>query len=99
MTHEIERPIIIVHKIEGGAVRFEISISEMLDPANMIGPVIPGILLSDLLDHLAHAYHQMVPDRAEQDIRADILKAMRDEDRFKKNDPSRSGMAGGLVRQ
>jgi hypothetical protein len=69
----------------------------MIDPDGMLGPVIPGILLSDLLDHLAHALYQVTPGLTEQTIRADILKSMRDEDAFKKNDPSRGEMQGGIV--
>ena len=96
-TNEIERPVIIVDKIgDQGTVRFVINIAEMMDPEKMHVPVIPGILMSDLPDHIAHAYHE-VTDRDERDIRADILKAMRNEDRFKEKDPARSGMKGGLV--
>jgi hypothetical protein len=104
-AHNIERPIIIVHKIgDQGALRFVIDLAEMIRPETTIGPGettvgpgAPGIILSDLLDHIAHAYHQIVPDRDEREIRSDILKVMRDEDRFKEKDPSRSGMEGGLV--
>jgi len=91
-------PIIIVHKIEDGKTQFEINLAEFFaDDPMTFGPVIPGIILSDLLDHIVNALHQ-VTDRDERDIRADILKAMRDEDCFKEKDPSRSGMQGGLVK-
>ena len=94
---EIERPVITVDKIgNDGTSRFMINIAEMKNPDGMHGPVIPGIMLSDLLDHIAHAYHE-VTGRDERDIRADILKAMKNEDRFKEKDPTRSGMRGGLV--
>jgi hypothetical protein len=97
---EIERSIITVHSIDNGrSTRCVINIAEMRDPAGMLGPIIPGIMLSDLLDHIVNAYPQMGCDRDQRDIRRDILKAMKDEDRFKEKDPSRGGMEGGLVRQ
>jgi hypothetical protein len=55
-----------------------------------------GIVISDLLDHIANAYHHAI-GRDLRDIRADIVKVLRDEDRFKKKDPSRSRMSGQVV--
>jgi hypothetical protein len=80
---EIERPIIIVHKIgKEGTMGFVIDLEEFFDDQMKFGPIIPGIILSDLLDHIVNAFHQ-ITGRDQRDIRADILKAMREEDRFK----------------
>jgi hypothetical protein len=95
---DTERPIITVSKIGTDAkTKVVIDVMALLDPAGGLGPIIPGIILSDVLDHLAHALHQTVPESDERDIRSDILKCMRDEDRFKKNDPARGDLTGGLV--
>jgi hypothetical protein len=56
-----------------------------------------GIVISDLLDHIANAYHHTI-GRDLRDIRADIVKVLRDEDRFKKKDLSRSQMSGTVAR-
>jgi hypothetical protein len=97
-VHGIERPIIIVHKIGKEGTGFVINLDEFFDDPMKFGPIIPGIILSDLLDHIVNAFHQ-ITGRDQRDIRADISKAMRDEDRFKEKDPSRSGMRGSLVRR
>jgi len=55
-----------------------------------------GVVLSDLLDHIARAYHQAT-GRDERAIREAVLKVMRDEDRFKARDPSRGSMSGATV--
>jgi hypothetical protein len=96
--HEIEKPIITVSKIGADAkTKVVIDVMALLDPNGGLGPVIPGIVLSDVLDHLASAIHRTVQDRSERDIRNDILKAMRNEDQFKAEDPARGDMTGGLV--
>src|SRR5215831_1158001 len=44
-----------------------------------------GMAISDLIDHIANAYHQTT-GRDFRDVRASIMKVVRDEDRFKKKD-------------
>lgn len=86
----INEPIAIVHKIDGG--EGYIVMLPTLDP-NMNDPRRFGIMLSDLLDHIAAAY-QHVTGRDQRDIRDYIAKVMRDEDRFKAKDPKRAEMRG-----
>jgi len=84
----IERPLIIIHQVND-RTRFLIDLAEL--EQEMHGPTISGILLSDLLDHLAGYHHQRTGHNA-KDIRSQILNVMRDEDRLKeKEGPSRSG--------
>jgi hypothetical protein len=95
MSNNDNATIINIYKIKEGT-GITINLKELFgDDATMFGAAIPGIILSDLLDHLAHALHE-VCGHDERVIRADILKAMLDEDRFKEEDPSRSGMKGLL---
>jgi hypothetical protein len=86
-------PIILVHQKEEG-IGFAIDLAN-LDPTSN-NPTLFGILLSDLLDHITHAYH-LTTGRDERDIRASITKVMRDEDRFKEKDPGRCGMKGAMI--
>ena len=95
---ETERTILTVTKISPDAkTRITIDVMALLDPAGGLGPIIPGILLSDVLDHLAHALHQAIPERDERDIRSDILRVMKAEDHLKEKDSARGGMEGGLL--
>ena len=55
-----------------------------------------GIAISDLIDHIADAYHQTT-GRDVRDIRARIVKVLRDEDRFKEKDPKRTQMSGRVI--
>ena len=52
--------------------------------------------MSNLLDNLAAAY-QRTAGRDQRDVRAAIVKVVRDEDRFKEKDPTR-GAARGATR-
>lgn len=90
----IERPIIIVHNIGGGRQGYILNLTE-LDPA-LNEPGAYGIVLSDLLDHIAAAYYRTT-GRDERDIRAQIAKVMKDEDCFKEKDPSRGRMKGATI--
>lgn len=87
----IEEPLVIVHQIEGGRFGYIINSS----PADERGdnPAVFGVVLSDLLDHIAAHYHN-ITGRDERDIRAHIFKVMKDEDRFKEKDPSRGNATG-----
>jgi Domain of unknown function (DUF5076) len=87
----VYRPIIIVEAIEGDEQQYLLHLTE-LDPM-LNEPKLFGILLSDLLDHIAIAYHQSI-GRDQRDIRRDILKTLRDEDRFKEKDPMRAPQRG-----
>jgi hypothetical protein len=90
----IRNPIIIVHKIDDGSIRYLLSLGEIDE--HLDDPRAVGILLSDLLDHLAAAY-QTTTNRDQRDLRAAIFKVMRDEDRFKEKDPSRGTARGATI--
>jgi hypothetical protein len=79
---EIHNPIFIA-ELEGDYNKFIIP-----GPHD---PILYGVAISDLLDHLAAAVHDMT-GRDSRDIREQILKVMRDEDRFKEKDPTRAEM-------
>lgn len=87
----IENPAIIVYRIEDGSYQFIIGIDGVNSRAD--DPIAFGILMSDLLDHIAAAYHSTT-GRDQRDIRAQLFKVMRDEDRFKERDPTRGNARG-----
>ena len=87
-------PLIIVHQIEDGSLRYVISLGPI--DKTMDDPRVAGVLLSDLLDHLAAAY-QATTGRDQRDVRAAIVKVMRDEDRYKEKDPMRGNPKGATV--
>ena len=87
-------PLIIVHQIEDGSLRYVISLGPI--DKTMDDPRVAGVLLSDLLDHLAAAY-QATTGRDQRDVRAAIFKVMRDEDRFKEKDPTRGAARGATI--
>lgn len=91
----IYRPIIIVEATEDGKQQYRLHLAELDQMMNE--PKLYGIVLSDLLDHLAAAYAQST-GRDQRDVRYDILKTMRDEDRFKDKDPSRGKLRGATIR-
>lgn len=82
----LHRPVIIVEMVDGDTNQFRIFPS-ILDPS-LNEPRLFGILLSDAVDHIAAAYHN-ISGRDERALREIIFKAMRDEDRFKEKDPGR----------
>jgi hypothetical protein len=84
-------PIIIVEKDGDNGELYRLHLSELDE--RMTEPRLFGILLSDLLDHIARAYGH-VTGRDERDVRAQIMKTLRDEDRFKGKDPSRVKQSG-----
>jgi hypothetical protein len=86
----IEAPAIIVHRTEGG-YQYIIGIGNVDERAD--SPEMFGVMMSDLLDHIAAAYHDAT-GRDQRDIRAQLFKVMRDEDRFKEKDPTRGGGRG-----
>jgi hypothetical protein len=90
----IRNPIIVVYKTDDGGVRYLISFGDINE--NMDDPRVAGVLLSDLLDHIAAAY-QATTGRDQRDLRAAISKVMRDEDRFKEKDPSRGAARGATI--
>ena len=89
------RPIIIVEAIEGERQQYRINLTELDHSATE--PKMFGIVLSDLIDHIAAAYRD-VTGRDERAIRADIFKVMRDEDRFKEKDPARGRQRGLTIK-
>ena len=89
------RPIIIVEATDDNKQLYRLHLAE-LDP-NGTEPKLYGIVLSDLLDHIAHAYWQTA-GRDPRDLRAEIFKVMRDEDRFKEKDPTRGQMRGATAK-
>jgi hypothetical protein len=94
MSGFFRNPIIIVHQIEDGSLRYVISLGPIDE--NLDDPRVAGVLLSDLLDHLAASY-KGTTGRDQRDLRAAIFKVMRDEDRFKEKDPSRWAARGATV--
>jgi Domain of unknown function (DUF5076) len=90
----IYRPIIIVEKLKTDDGHVIFLHPREIDPA-CNDPTMFGILLSDLLYHIAAAYHRLT-GRDERDVRSQLLKTLRDEDRFKDKDPSRGDMVGAV---
>lgn len=88
--HFIENPKIIVHG-DHDTNKFLINLTGFDPSAN--DPIRAGILMSDLIDHIAHAYGD-VSKRDWRDIRDHIIKVIRDETRFKDKDPNRGNMRG-----
>lgn len=88
------RPVIIVEAIEGNRLQYRLHLTEL--DQMMTEPKLYGIVLSDLLDHLAAAYHRQ-SGHDQRDIRYEILKVLRDEDRFKAKDPARGGLRGFTI--
>ena len=93
----IDEPVLVVHNVQtnGKKVQQYLLHLSTLDPL-MQEPKLWGILLSDLCDHIADAYHRTT-GRDVRDLRATIMKVMRDEDRFKQADPARGGQIGAMV--
>jgi len=90
----INRPIIVVHKLESGQEGYIIDLSAL--DQNMDDPRPFGVVLSDLLDQIAAAYSRVTG--ADQGVlRKHLKKVMRDEDRFKARDPSRYAMSRGAT--
>lgn len=89
----LERPIIIVEQLRDSSQRYMI-FPEELDP-QLQSPVTFGVLLSDLLDHIASTYRSMT-GQDEQSLRNAIFKVMRDENRMKDADPSRGSPRGAV---
>ncbi len=90
----IRDPIIVVHQADDESIRYLISLGGI--DKNLDDPRPVGIVMSDLLDHLAAAY-QKTTGRDQRDVRAAIVKVMRDEDRFKEKDPTRGNPKGATV--
>ena len=90
----IYRPVIIVEALDENRLQYRLHLAE-LDPLGNESKLY-GIVLSDLLDHIAAAYHQST-GRDERDIRYEILKVLRDEDRFKTDDPGRAKLRGRTI--
>jgi len=89
----INNPL-FVGEIDGDSTKFHIHINDR--PLELF-----GVALSDLIDHIADAYHQTT-GRDIRDIRSTLVKVLRDEDRFKEKNPTRAHMSGkfmGLTRQ
>jgi hypothetical protein len=89
----LERPIIIVEQSRDGSQRYLI-FPEELDP-QLESPASFGILLSDLLDHIASTYRSMT-GQDEQALRDVIFKIMLEENRLKDADPSRGEPRGAM---
>lgn len=87
-------PVIIVEQTEDNKQLYRLHLTELDQMANT--PKLFGIVLSDLVDHIARAYHHST-GRDERDIRRDIVKVMRDEDRFKEKDPARGNLRGVTI--
>lgn len=89
------RPVIIVEQTEDNKQLYRLHLTELDQMVNT--PKLFGIVLSDLIDHLARAYADST-GRDVRDIRYEIVKVMRDEDRFKEKDPSRGNLSGVTIK-
>jgi hypothetical protein len=65
----IFRPLIIIEMTDDNEPLYRLHLQEVDEHMNR--PEMFGIVLSDLLDHLAHAFHR-VTGRDQRDIRRDI---------------------------
>lgn len=95
---QIHRPVIVVHQVStpsGLKQQYLMHLTE-LDPM-MTDPRVYGIILSDLVDHIAAGYAQN-SDRDERDIRELLMRTLKDENRFKEKDPSRGKLIGATLR-
>jgi hypothetical protein len=90
----IFRPVIVIEAIDDKKVSYRLHLSEL--DQMMTQPKTYGIVLSDLLDHIAAFYAQQ-SGRDQRDIRYEILKVFRDEDRFKDKDPDRGQQRGFTI--
>jgi hypothetical protein len=88
------RPIIIVEALDENRQQYRLHLDEL--DRMMTQPKLYGIILSDLLDHIAAAYARQT-GRDQRDVRYEILKVLRDEDRFKDKDPTRGGLRGKTI--
>jgi hypothetical protein len=84
----IANPLFLA-EIRDDSVKFHIRIAD--HPIELF-----GVAISDLIDHIANAFHQST-GRDVRDVRAKIVKVLRDEDRFKEKDPKRAQMSGRIV--
>ena len=89
----IREPVIIVFKPDDGSNSIQYIIDISAVDEQTADPRIFGILMSDLLDHIANAYRS-ITGRDTRDIRQHIFKVMRDEERFKEKDPTRANARG-----
>lgn len=90
----IKNPILIVCTSDEGKQDYHVVVQE-LDESGA-DPRAFGILMSDLLDHVAAAY-SAVCGRGRRDVRAQLKKVMLDEDRFKDKDPQRGAARGATI--
>jgi|SRR5262245_41070864 len=88
----IDNPLIIIHDDGKKNYQFIINVTNMKRTGDDLC-VFAGILMSDLIDHIAFAFRGHL-GRDERDIRSVIFKVMKDEDRFKQKDPSRASAFG-----
>jgi hypothetical protein len=86
-------PLIIVEQTDDGSHRIIISPERMNEKENNAAGW--GVLMSDLIDHIAHM-GATLSGRDARDVRAAIVKVMRDEDRFKEKDPNRGQLTGAF---
>jgi hypothetical protein len=88
----ITDPVVLVEQgKDGEALRFTLH-PEFFAHNNAAGW---GVLLSDLIDHIAYMGATM-NGRDVRDVRAAIVKVLRDEDRFKEKDPERAPQRGAF---
>jgi hypothetical protein len=88
----ITDPVVLVEQAKDGeALRFTLH-PEFFAHNDAAGW---GVLLSDLIDHIAHM-GATLSGRDVRDVRASLVKVMRDEDRFKEKDPERAQQRGAF---
>lgn len=89
----IHNPLVIIHKV-GEKQQFLLHLDN-LDPW-MTEPRLWGIMVSDLVDHIAAAYASRTR-RDAKDLRDEIMRTAQREMKFKDRDPSRGDMRGTTV--
>lgn len=90
----LQDPIVIIKDNGDGKQGYIISVTSLDPKANE--PERFGVILSDLIDHIAHAYEDVGLGKY-ADLRAHILKTLNKEDEFKRKDPKRGGISGTTI--
>lgn len=85
-----ENPILIVNRRDDGSIGYVFAPNEIEPGFDPMGDKIfaGGILLSDILDHMAHAY-SATTGMTQDACRKALWREARDENRLKERDPDR----------
>jgi hypothetical protein len=89
----LQRPVVIID--QSGRETYQFLIFPDSIDAHLTKPEVFGVLLSDLLDHIASTYSSLA-GKDEAATRTRILQTMLDEDALKQSDPSRGNPKGAI---